>query len=434
MQCMKSASAPLSVDIGALCVDISCDLNVEIKLGCAGGQVLEDGDVGVAISSLTNTKDNRRPVTSVLTLGAVPNTGVLDAVTLLVDIVLGRGAGAIPDIILVLGGVADGNGATSVGNSGDNHVLSSRVISSASDDILVEVVLDGDTTDTSIAESVVVIAGQFELAVLVTVETTNRLLISTLSRGPLGLLVTSRAGVGTHSTRSAAIALDSGVNLENTSGGKGEVRNVLDTRPATELEPVKGNGAVLGGEGVTVNLAALELLVNAGAAASEARGGAARLGLAGLGLTGLDGSGSRVHRLGSSGRGLGGRSFGGLGFVELGADLLLGSRSLLGLSSGGLRSSGGVVGRVRLANNDEVTSVQTSLGGVDVNFLASKLVDSLSGTDNVLGDNIRAALLDLGSSVTTSVDVLVVVVLGGSAGGERGRKGVSDDVLHGKGI
>jgi len=101
----RSALAPLSVDIRALGVNVSLDLNVEVKLGSASGQVLEDGDVGVAISSLTNTKDNRGPVASVLALGAVPNTSVFNAVALLVDIVLSRGAGAIPDVVLSWSGL-----------------------------------------------------------------------------------------------------------------------------------------------------------------------------------------------------------------------------------------------------------------------------------------------------------------------------------------
>jgi len=35
--------------------------------------------------------------------------------------------------------------------------------------------------------------------------------------------------------------------------------------------------------------------------------------------------------------------------------------------------------------------------------------------------------------MTASVHVLVLVMLGGSTGGERSREGVSDEVLHGNG-
>lgn len=212
----------------------------------------------------------------------------------------------------------------------------------------------------------------------------------------------------------------------------------MDTRPATELEPVKSNGTVLRGEGVAADSAALELLVNTGASAGEARAGPAGLGLRSLGLGGgrLGGGRGRVDRLGDIGRGLSG-SLGGslsLGLVELSTDLLLLLGSLGGLSSRGLRSGGGIVGRVRLANNNEASSVKTGLGSVDVDLLSGKLVDGFGGTNDNLGDNVRAALLDLGASMAAVVHVLVLVVLGGGAGGERGRKSVSDKVLHCNGM
>ncbi|KAI6754381.1 hypothetical protein HG530_012895 [Fusarium avenaceum] len=412
-----SALAPHAVDVGALALflSIELDLNVEVELGSASGRVLEDRDVGVAIFSLANTKDNRRPITGILTLGAVPDTSILNAVALLVDVVLSGGAAAVPVVVLLLVRVANADGAASLGNSGDNHVLGSGVISSAGDNILVKIVLDGDTSHSGLAEGLVTVTGQLKLAVLVAVEATNGLLGSTLSGGPL------------------AIAVDGSVDLRDDLGGEGEVRDILNARPPVHSEPLKGNSTVLGREGVAVEYTTLEGLVDTSASAVETRAGTSSLGLGSLGCGGLRslgglGDGSLVDRLGD-----GGRDLNSLGLVELGADLLLGLSDLLRNSGSSHGGNGGSVGGVRLANNDEVASVETSLGVLDVDLLSAELVDGLSGGDNVLGDNVRLALLNLGTSVAAGVHVLVLVVLSGGTGGKRGRQSVSDEVLHGGG-
>jgi hypothetical protein len=432
-----SALAPHTVDVGALALilSIELDLNVEVELGSASRRVLEDRDVGVAIFSLANTKNNRRPVTGILTLGAIPDTSILNAVALFVDVVLSGSAAAVPVVVLLLVRVANADGAASLGNSGDDHVLGSGVISSASDNILVKIVLDGDTSHSGLAKGVVTVTGQLKLAVLVAVETTNRLLGSALSGGPLSLLVSNGAGVGAHSTWSAAITVDGSVDLRDDLGGEAEVRDILNARPSAHLEPVKSNSAVLGGEGVAVDYAALEGLVDTGASVVEARAGTTSLGLRRLGLGGLRGLGSLglgdwslVDRLGN-----GGRDLNSLGLVELGADLLLGLSNLLGLSGSSHSGNGSSISGVRLANNDEVASIETSLGVLDVDLLSAELVDGLGGGDNVLGDNVRLALLNLGTSVATGVHVLVLVVLSSGTGGKRGRQSVSDEVLHGGG-
>lgn len=118
-----------------------------------------------------------------------------------------------------------------------------------------------DTTNTLNAKLLGKVGvGEVEL-VVTALKTTNGLAGGTLGAGPLGLLVTSRAGVRAHTTRVAAVTGDSG---DNGAHQLVDDRNVLDTRPATEAKVVKRDGTIVRGEGATVELTVREVSVETG--------------------------------------------------------------------------------------------------------------------------------------------------------------------------
>lgn len=411
----------LSVLVTALAADITSDLNVEVKLGVAGGQVLEDGDVGDAIGSLTNTKNGGSPVTS--TAGssrAVPDTTVLDRKTLGVDVVLSGGGQAGPVVVVVLAGVGDFNALTGSGKGSNGHALGTRVISSASGDLNVQVVLNGNTTLTRDAKSLVGVAGKLEVPVAVAVKTANGLLGGTLGGRPLSLLVTGGAHVGAHGVGSARLAENASDNLADAeAAAESEARDALNTGVAIEAEPIGGNGTILGGELTALDLTAGEISVESSGTANKAVGlSNRRLGLGGS----LDGGlGRRRRRLGSrrGRRGRGGRRS--LGLEELGSEILAGGWL-------GRRRS---VGRSGLSNDDELAILETSLGLLLVEDVVAQLVNGLGSINNNLGDNIGSTLVDLGG-ILLGVKVAVVVLVGSSTRGHGDREGVSNGKLHGE--
>ena len=411
----------LSVLVTALTADITSNLNVEVELGVAGRQVLEDGDVGDAIGSLANTKNGGSPVTgTVRSNRAVPETSVLGTEALGVDVVLSRCGQAGPVVVVGLAGVGDFNALTGSGNGGDGHALGTRVISSASRDLNAQVILNGNAALTGDAKSLVGVAGKLEVTVAVAVKTTNRLLGSTLGPGPLSLLVTGRAHVGAHGVGSAGLAEDSSDDLADAeAAAENEARDTLNTSVATHAEPISGNGTILGGELTALDLAAGEISVKSSGTARDAVGlSNRRLGL----RRSLDGRlrrrggglGSRRGRRGRGGR----RS---LGFDELGSEIL---------ASGwlGRRRS---VGRGGLSNDDELAILETSLGLLLVEDVVAQLVNGLGSINNNLGDNIGSTLVDLGGFLL-GVKVAVVVLVSSSARGHGDREGVSNGELHGE--
>lgn len=101
--------------------------------------------------------------------------------------------------------------------------------------------------------------GKVELAIL-TFEATNGLACGALSARPLGLLITSRASIRAHGSASAAVTGHSGDNLAHKFASDG---NILNTRPATELQVVKGDGTIVGRESTAVDLSIREVGVQA---------------------------------------------------------------------------------------------------------------------------------------------------------------------------
>ena len=166
-----------------------------------------------------------------------------------------------------------------------------------------------DTTNTLNAKLLGKVGvGEVELAVTA-LKTTNGLAGGTLGAGPLGLLVTSRAGVRAHSARVAGVTSDSG---DDGAHQLVDDRNVLDTRPATEAKVVQRDGTIVRGESATVELTVGEVSVDTGgratgAAAARGTGGGSRGGrrAGGCGRRGWGGRGlgelSRLDRWSRSG-------------------------------------------------------------------------------------------------------------------------------------
>lgn len=240
---------------------VTLNLDVEVELRVGGRGVLEDREPFAIV--LTDTEVNGGPVTGVT--GAVtPLATLLDRNTGRVDIVLGGGGLALPVVVSRAVGAsqflgfaavkAEGNGFTFSTCSSilakaqpvllDNPRLT-RVVSAAHSDVLANSVLDLNTTHTRDTKLVgKLLVGQVKLATL-TLDSTNRLTRASLLLGPLGLLVTSGAGVRAHVARAARPALDCSVDLAEDSIDPVEG---LDTSPAIKAEVVNSNGTIIGGE------------------------------------------------------------------------------------------------------------------------------------------------------------------------------------------
>lgn len=270
-----------------------------------------------------------------------------------------------------------------------------RVIGTANGNLLVKLVVALDTTSTLNAKLLGKVGvGEVELAVTA-LKTTNGLAGGTLGAGPLGLLVTSRAGVRAHTTRVAAVTGDSG---DDGAHQLVDDRNVLDTRPATEAKVVKRDGTIVRGEGATVELTVREVSVETGggttgAAAARGTGGGSR-------------GGRRARAGGFRRRGWGGRGRG---------------RRLKELSRLDRWSRSGSRGRSRrgaageaLAGLRRGDTVSPQEGTVSDTLANVRCTDSLA-VELVFEDGAG------GVNGTTSVTVLVVVRLGShQAGGGQG--------------
>ena len=154
------------------------------------------------------------------------------------------------------------------------------IVCAADGDILRQLVLDVDidVVRADGAEGLDTWVGEVELAV-VTVKTADGLAGSTLKRRPLELHVALGAGVGAEGILDAAVALVA-LRLGHTHNvvvaGRGLDVWLLDAGPSAKVQPIDGDGAVVGWEGGAIELAVWELFVDTSA-------GAARVGV-GVGL------------------------------------------------------------------------------------------------------------------------------------------------------
>lgn len=233
------------------------DLDVVVELLAGGRAVLEEREPLAVV--LTDTHVEGSPVTNGLA-AVTPLATLAGGNTLGVDVVLGRGGLAFPAEVLVAVRAGQGLQVVVAKRQRNGLGLGTRVVSTADSNLLANIVLDVDTTNTLHAQLLGHAGvGQVKLAVLA-LETSNGLTSLTLGAGPLGLLVTSRARVGAHGTSVALVTSDGSDDAANQLVHDGDV---LDTRPATETKVFERDGTVLGGEGVTVELAIGEVSVDA---------------------------------------------------------------------------------------------------------------------------------------------------------------------------
>lgn len=88
------------------------DSEVELCVG-VGGLVGQDSEPRSAIG-IANTQVDGGPIANI-GAGGAPGAGVLDADTLVVDVVLGRGRGALPEVVRLLVGAGQWVGAARLG-------------------------------------------------------------------------------------------------------------------------------------------------------------------------------------------------------------------------------------------------------------------------------------------------------------------------------
>lgn len=285
-----------------------------------------------------------------------------------------------------------------------------RVVGTANSDLLAHGVLHVDTSDTLNAKLLGQrLVGKVELAVLA-LNTTNGLAGRTLGTGPLGLLVSGRAGIGAHGSGNAGIAGDTGNDAVDNLVDDG---HVLDTGPTAKAKVVEGNGTVFRGEGVAVKLAIRELLVHTGG-----RGGAAAR-AAGGGAGG--GSGVRAAGLGAAGAGAGARRVLDGDLDELSSSLD-GSR---GSRAGGARSHSRRRGLANIRRH-VARELQSSLADTS----AGLLIGNDLAVENEGGDGRTGHRDDLGVGGALVVMAVLVVVLSGHQG-TGGSQGEGDSIeLH----
>lgn len=140
---------------------------------------------------------------------------------------------------------------------GDGHLLVTGVVGSADGDVLGHFVLneDVDLGGTGSAEGLNVGIRLVELSALAE-ETADGLTGCSLHRGPLVLQVTGGAGVRavrTLETAASAGALSSGDSEDGVETLLKDVARLLDGCPASDVEPVERDCAVLAGEAVAVD-------------------------------------------------------------------------------------------------------------------------------------------------------------------------------------
>ena len=120
----RIAGRKLSVLVLALLAELGtiASLNLDVVVERIGIEVvLRNGKPGLAVV-VSGTDDHRRPVTTA-SVRLTPDTSFLDTKTSIVDIILGRGGFAAPDI--AVDGIWDGQllGGACFASQRDDHVL-----------------------------------------------------------------------------------------------------------------------------------------------------------------------------------------------------------------------------------------------------------------------------------------------------------------------
>lgn len=375
---------------------ITLDLDVEVELLVGGRAVLEEREPFAVV--LTNTHIERSPVANGLA-AVTPFAALLGRNTLGVDVVLSRGGLALPVEVLLAIRASQGLSLTVAKAERDSLRLGTGVVGTADGNLVPNLVLDVDTTNTLHAKLLGKVGvGQVKLAVAA-LQTTNGLASLALAAGPLGLLVTSRASVGAHGARVAGVTSNGGNDVAKKLVDQ---RDVLDTRPATKAKVVERNGTVLRGERATVNLAIGKVRVDTRRAA-----GAAAAGCSGLGR----------RRASRSGRGAGSFRRRGRSLEELGRGGRR-SRSAGGSGSrGGRRSGAAGAALASLGRSNAVGPLESTVGDTLADIIGA---DALT---------VEFIFDDGASSTSLGVTVAVVVL-----GGDKASRGQGEDdgvQLHG---
>lgn len=281
----------LAVLVTALIAEVvTLKLNVKVESLVGGRGVGEDGEE-LAGLGVADTKVDGSPVTDV-TAAVTPLATLLSRHTLGVDVVLSGGDLALPEEVFVTIGASELVDPTGGGGERNGLGLGTGVISTANGNAFGHLVLNVDTTNTRNAKLLVVRVGEVELAVGLTLKTTNGLASATLGGRPLGLLVSRWASVGAHGTVVALIASNSGNNVANHII---EETDVLDTGVTTKTKVVKGDSTILRREVTAVNLSIGEVGSEAGGTGAARAGGAAG---SSSGCSGARGGLSRACRAG----------------------------------------------------------------------------------------------------------------------------------------
>ncbi|KAL2283346.1 hypothetical protein FJTKL_09966 [Diaporthe vaccinii] len=185
------------VRVCARLADVAAQLDVEVQGGVAGGRVVEDGQEGRAIVVHAGAQVDTGPVASVLgvRVGAGPLASNVLVQALQVDVVLSRGRSSTPHVRLVLVGVVEVVGGTTLDNVGQDHILLTRVRGLAQGHLVAQLVDDLDVAGALLAELLgAVRAGEVELVVEAAPDTTNGLAGSALGAlRPLSHVVALRA-------------------------------------------------------------------------------------------------------------------------------------------------------------------------------------------------------------------------------------------------
>ena len=208
---------------------------------------------------------------------------------------MGGGDLALPEEVVVTIGASELVDITGGGAERNGLGLGTRVIGTTNSNVFGHLVLDVDTTNTRNAKLLVIRVGEVELAVGLTLKTTNGLASATLGGRPLGLLVSRWASIGAHGTMVALIASNSGNNIANHII---EETDVLDTGVTTKTKVVKGDSTILRREVTAVNLSIGEVGSKTGGTGAARAGGAGRAAGSSSGCSGARGGLSRACRAG----------------------------------------------------------------------------------------------------------------------------------------
>lgn len=250
----------LAILVTALITEVvTLKLNVEVE-SLGGGRGVGEDRQELSGGGVTDTQVNGSPVTDGLS-AVTPLATLLSRHTLGVDIVLGGGDLALPEEVVLTVGASQVMNNTGNGGERNGLRLGTGVVSTANGNVVGHLVLDVDTANTRDAKLLVVVVGEVELVVTLTLETTNGLAGATLDTRPLGLLVSRWASVRAHGTVVAFVTSNGSHNVANHLVKESDI---LDTGVTTKTQVVKGDSTVIRREVTTVNLSIREVGGEAG--------------------------------------------------------------------------------------------------------------------------------------------------------------------------